>query len=285
MNGREVDNFSKDFGFGIDCSRWFKSVCMTAGPSSPPTFLGSANAQGDSLPPRTIHWSTPSLAGDCCTIEGNPNLLHSAHLHQAPELSSPMTSMAYFRADPTPFLPRGLHHLEVGPRKPMERVVLMKPRAKNQDLAIITVNPMPAHQVIFQAICNAVTQFLTEENVVFTYIQPTHLGQAYVRFRSAFDRDKLIGHGAYIFGDVSITFVEHNKGRNWRAINFNRECWLLLMGYPPDYREDEFAANTISTFGRVMYWVDDGRHLSRLLVRARVIDFESIPAVPCYDRR
>lgn len=108
-------------------------------------------------------------------------------------------------------------------------------------------------------------------------MQPTHLGQAYVRFRNAFDRDRLVSHDAYIFGDVSITFVEHIKGRNWRAVNFNRECWLMLMGYPPDFREDEFVANTISTFGRVLFWVDDGRHLSRLLVRARVIDFETIP--------
>ena len=74
-----------------------------------------------------------------------------------------------------------------------------------------------------------------------------------------------------------ITFVEHNQGRNWRTIDFNKECWLLLMGFSPDFREDEFVANTISTFGRVLYWVDDGRHLSRLLVQVRVVDFESIP--------
>ena len=49
------------------------------------------------------------------------------------------------------------------------------------------------------------------------------------------------------------------------------------MGFLLDYREDEFVANTISTFGRVLYWANDGRHLSRLLVRARVVDFELIP--------
>jgi hypothetical protein len=136
---------------------------------------------------------------------------------------------------------------------------------------------MPVYQVTFQAIRDVVSQFLAEENIGFTDMQPTHLGQAYVRFTNALDRDRLISHGAYIFGDVSISFVEHNKGRNWRAVNFNKECWLLLMGHPPDYREDEFMANTINTFGRVMYWVDNRRHLSRILVRARVIDFESIP--------
>jgi len=52
---------------------------------------------------------------------------------------------------------------------------------------------------------------------------------------------------------------------------------MLLLGYPPDYREDEYVVNTICSFGRVISWVNDGRHLSRILVRARVVDLESIP--------
>lgn len=52
---------------------------------------------------------------------------------------------------------------------------------------------------------------------------------------------------------------------------------MLLLGFPPDYREDEFVVNSIRLFGRVISWVDDARHLSRILVRARVIDYESVP--------
>jgi len=186
--------------------------------------------------------------------------------------------MAYFHADPAPFIPEGLHQIDVQARKPMERVVLMRPHAKHRDLAIVSIDPIPEQQVTFQAIREVVSDFLVnEQHVVITDMQPTHLGQAFVRFKNVFDRDRLIQHGAYVFGNVTITFVEHNKGRNWRAINFNRECWMLLLGYPPDYREDEYVVNTIYSFGRVISWVDDGRHLSRILVRARVVDLESIP--------
>ena len=52
---------------------------------------------------------------------------------------------------------------------------------------------------------------------------------------------------------------------------------MLLLGYPPDYREDEYVVNTICSFGRVISWVDDVRHLSRILFRACVVDLESIP--------
>jgi hypothetical protein len=108
-------------------------------------------------------------------------------------------------------------------------------------------------------------------------MQPTHLGQTYVRFNNAYDKYQLIQDSPFQSGDISITFVDHNRGRNWRAINFNRECSLMLLGYLPDYREDDFVVNTISSFGRVISWVDDSRHLSSLLVRAHAIDYESVP--------
>jgi hypothetical protein len=123
-----------------------------------------------------------------------------------------------------------------------------------------------------------VADFLNlEARVQFKDIQPTHLGQAFVRFKNVYDRDQLIGRGPMHFGDVTLTFVEHRKARNWRAVNFNRECWLLLLGFPPDYREDEYVVNAINSFGRVVYWVDDETHLAILLVRARVVDYEFVP--------
>lgn len=87
--------------------------------------------------------------------------------------------MAYLRANPTPFISEGLNRIEVQVRKPMERVVLMRPRARNQDLAIVTIHPMPEHQVTFQEIRAVVSDFLNnEQHVVFMDMQPTHLGQA-----------------------------------------------------------------------------------------------------------
>jgi hypothetical protein len=55
--------------------------------------------------------------------------------------------MPNLHADPAPFIPHGLNRINVQARKPMERVVLMHPRAKNLDLAIATIHPMPEQQV------------------------------------------------------------------------------------------------------------------------------------------
>ena len=161
--------------------------------------------------------------------------------------------MAYQRGDPSWFIPHRLDFLEVAGRQPMARVVAVQPRRKNDDLAIVTIHSMPEGEEAFHAIRNVVSDFLTyERKLVFTDIQPTHLGKAHVRFKNAFDRDRLIQLGAISFGNVSLTFAEHNKGRNWRSFQFNRECWIMLLGYPPDLREDEFVVNTFSSFGRVI---------------------------------
>lgn len=79
------------------------------------------------------------------------------------------------------------------------------------------------------------------------------------------------------FGNVTLTFVEHNKGRNWHAVNFNRECWLMLLGFPPDFREDDCVFNPISSFGRVAHWIHNQANLAKLLIRTRVVDYESVP--------
>lgn len=62
----------------------------------------------------------------------------------------------------------------------------MHPRAKHQDLAIISIDPLLAHQVTFEAIRGAVTDFLNERAIDFTNRQPTHLGQSYIKFKHAY---------------------------------------------------------------------------------------------------
>jgi hypothetical protein len=44
------------------------------------------------------------------------------------------------------------------------------------------------------------------------------------------DRDMLISSSPNQFGDVTISFVKHDEGSNWRGVTFNRDAWLLLVG-------------------------------------------------------
>lgn len=50
----------------------------------------------------------------------------------------------------------------------------------------------------------------------------------------------------------------------------------MLMGSPEDYWEDEFIDTVISPFARTITWYNDPDYLTRLIVRARVTDLETI---------
>lgn len=66
-------------------------------------------------------------------------------------------------------------------------------------------------------------------------------------------------------------------GIYWRRVNFNQKCWLMLMGFPNDYWEQEYVDTVMGPFGKAINWGNDPDHLTRLLVRPRVVNLESIP--------
>lgn len=278
--GRKLDDFTKSAFTHWDCTHWFKSArAMTMGLASLPRCTGSDDSR-DGLPPtRTVEWDiniSPTV-GDAEELAGEENL-NSLHTSTVPPGVRDNDPMACWRADPSTFIPHGMKLLEIPARKPMARVVVTRPQRNNDDLAIATIEPLPQGQITFNGIREVLLDFLqNERRVPVTDIQPTHLGQAYVRFRNAYHRDQLIQMGTIPFGNVNISFVEHNRGRNWRSFQFNRECCIMLLGFPPDMREDEYVVNTFSSFGRVLSWDKNPAHLSKLLVRARVSELEDVP--------
>lgn len=98
------------------------------------------------------------------------------------------------------------------------------------------INPLPVNAMNFLAVRDVLEEFLEDHvRVHYKDIQPSHLGQALVRFNNGYDWDNLIQMSPIPFGDVSVLFVKHNQGRNWRRVLFNTECLIMLLGFPVDY--------------------------------------------------
>lgn len=160
----------------------------------------------------------------------------------------------------------------------MVRVVAWRPLRHHEDWAIVIIEPFPQHLVIFANTRDAIRDFLViNQDIRFRDIQRTHLGQALVRFESVYDRDNLVNIGPHQFGDVQLTFHRHDHGRNFRALNFNRECWLILVGFPLDCWAQGHVESAIVPFGRLTFWEEDRGNMARLLVRARVADLVDVP--------
>lgn len=153
--------------------------------------------------------------------------------------TSVASTMAYQRADPEPFILDTFQWVDVPNREFMCRAVApLRPIAANEDLAIVTFDPLPGNALHFGMVRNIVRDFLVGHRIVPRAILPCHLGQAYVRFHHAYGRDAMIDQSPMGFHNIQISFVKHNEGRNWRRVYFNEECWMMLLGFPEDYKSE-----------------------------------------------
>jgi hypothetical protein len=60
-------------------------------------------------------------------------------------------------------------------------------------------------------------------------------------------------------------------------MEYNRECWIMMMSFPLDFWASDHIQNDIAAFGKLLTWEDDPSNLTRLLVKARVTDLEDVP--------
>ena len=79
------------------------------------------------------------------------------------------------------------------------------------------------------------------------------------------------------FGDVFITFLKHDEGRNWRRLHFNRVVWLLFVGVPFDHCNSEDVAAAGCKWGKIISWEKEEARKGKILVKARVTDLIHIP--------
>jgi len=178
--------------------------------------------------------------------------------------------MAFQRAHLGPFKPRGMHVEEVPNWPTMVRLVAeRRPRPRNEDLAIVTISPIPSNPLHFPTVEEVVRELLEEHKGIQV--------KEVVRFEHDRDRDRMVLESTHPYGRVNFTFVRHNQGRNWRRVNFNQDCWLMLLGFPNDYWEQEYVDTIMGPFGKAINWDGDETHLTRIIVKARVISLESVP--------
>jgi len=146
------------------------------------------------------------------TEEENPT---PQQCHPPPPSTSSPPDMAYGRADPGLFAPLDMPCIQMENRVPMVRAVASRrPPAKNEDLTIVNIAPLPANMLDFNVVREVLLEFLVgERGIAIMDIQPCLLGQAYVRFACHIDRDNFVLNGPYPYQDVHFTFTKHNEGR------------------------------------------------------------------------
>jgi hypothetical protein len=203
---------------------WFRLplLSLTGGPPSPPSFnnfgeftqavLSSSNASPSTelalfTKPHSapLLWKNPSPSSSPLSVV-LPSPSRFATLGAAEE-------MAFRRVDPAPFLPHGFVAQQVDHREIMVRTVTRPQPSAHEDWGIVLVQPLPEHEVNFHIFDDIICEYLVEvRRVQVRSIQRSHLGQALVRFRFAFDRDNLVALGPQQALGFSFTVIRHNEG-------------------------------------------------------------------------
>lgn len=231
--------------------------------------------------------SSPPLPHSTATVNRGEN--PHCELPSAPHPHSPSQSasiiMAFQRVDPAPFILEGMQHQDVPNRELFVRAVApATPTARNENLAIVTIDPLRGNPLYFGAVRSVLSDFLRlEKRVPFLDIQSSCLGQALVRLTRTYHRDLLVNESPHIYDNVSVTFHKHSQGRNWHRSEFNEECWLLLLGFPNDYWSERYIHVAIGNFARILLCEADECYLTRLLVRAKVKDVSKVPQFVVFE--
>ena len=159
----------------------------------------------------------------------------------------------------------------------------MRPPPANEDLAIVSFDPLPGNVLNFGAVRNIIREFLISRHINPKDILPCHLGQASVRFNHAYERDQMVNESPMVFGNVNISFVKHNEGRNWRRVYFNDDCWVMMLGFPDDYKTERHIHNAVSDFGRLLLWEESNAFPGRIMARVKVTSAQGVTQFIVYS--
>lgn len=207
-----------------------------------------------SIPLETPLATVPSPVPPCCS------------------LCFPSTMPLRF-VDPEPFIPQGFNRVMIEGRRPVSRAIVGRQPRRNSDLAIALITPMPNHQISFNDIREVLDDFLRDHmHVHFRSIQPCPFGQAFIRFNAYYDRGRLIHDSPHAFGDVSISFIPHDRAWNHKKVTLNYEVWLMFLGLNVDHWNNHLIDKALADWGHLITWEEDLGHLARVLVKARVVD-------------
>ncbi|CAN6311229.1 unnamed protein product [Urochloa humidicola] len=188
-------------------------------------------------------------------------------------------AMSNFAVDPHPFVPQGfnLQPREIfrGPAR-MRSFLAFTMDKSNEDLAIAVPEPHVAKED-FWPFARALRRFLLNNNVREPEIQQCPMGDAFVRFDSALQRESFLMNGPRQFEDYQLSFIRHDEGPNMKDLELDRTAWLMLLCFLPDVKNlMSLVDKSLAGFGQLLH-VHRSSSLARLIVKVLVNQDADVP--------
>jgi hypothetical protein len=98
------------------------------------------------------------------------------------------------------------------------------------------------------------------------------------KLRNARQRDALIAINPHFVGQRKISFVPHDEApMNFRSVPFTRKSWIMLLGYPLDFKGSTTITQACAPFAHVLHWNSDDGSTARVILKVLVEDPLEIP--------
>lgn len=163
--------------------------------------------------------------------------------------------MANFPLDPLPHVPRGFEIVPRDPNAPPSRLYAYIGGvldSYNEDLAVAFLLPAVAKED-FQDLVEALKSFFRNLGVRVSEVQPSPIGDAYVRFGSPVERERFLDANIPFGHGYTLSFLKHDEGRHVRKHDIDREVWIMLMLFPNDARNNSAIAKAVAGFSLLRY--------------------------------
>jgi hypothetical protein len=188
--------------------------------------------------------------------------------------------MANFPVDPLPFILPGIEIEDNGPHR-VPRVVVH-----------LSSNPVHAHEEYIFAVdsqqllnANDINHFM---NQVTEYIHDAfHIpicsscchpfGIGLYQLHTTFHKDLMFAANPHDIDGIEVNFISHDRALNRRNWDYTRYGPIMLLGYPPDYRDLEHIDQVVSSFAKLVTWHNNKRSLGHVLVKCLYSDVQSVP--------
>lgn len=106
--------------------------------------------------------------------------------------------------------------------------------AYNEDLAIAFLLPAVAKEDL-QELAEAIKSYFRQElGVRLNEVQPSPIGDAFMRFGSPIERERFLDRVIQFGHGYTLRFIKHDEGNHVRMHDMDREVWVMLMLFPND---------------------------------------------------
>jgi hypothetical protein len=189
--------------------------------------------------------------------------------------------MADFDIEPERFIPTGMDLENGGPNRRERATVCFSgaPSRRHEEYAIVVTDEIltPAQRLAFMYEVRDYIRVEASRHVVSYGPHPHGIG--IYCFQSTCDRDNLVHNSPHWFGNRNFSFVNHDEAMNCRRSLFARTRWVMLVGYPLDYKEPHFIHQACTPIGKAIQWHSTDNSKARLLVEVLIENIANVPRV------